>query len=227
MTGGAPFGVLFRRRVALPLRVIVLRDLLHRTSADRRGVVRLGGKRLWLAGLDEQPFVTAFLAPILHQNPLTLQLFAAQNDVHLALVESRGRIAGEVFVFALIPDHHCARAVVAGRDGALEACVFEGMIFDVHGEPRFPQFRRRTFRHCPGTEHALHLQPPVVVQVTGLVLLNDEAVNAFACRTVSRRFRRFGVVSLRCILAQTLVVILARLVAVTRPRRKLRRRPGR
>ena len=182
----ATLGVLLRRAVALPLRVIVLGDLRHRASADRRGVVGLRGKRERLARFDEQPFVAVFLAPILHQNPFTLQLLAAHDDVHLALVKGGRGIAGEVFVFALIPDHHRARAVVAGRDGALEVRVFERVIFDVHGEPRFLRLRRRSFRHRPRTQHALHLQPPVVVQVTRLVLLNDETMNAFPFRSPSR-----------------------------------------
>src|SRR5436190_7291321 len=42
-----------------------------------------------------------------------------------SLVKSSCGISREVLVLALIPDHHRARAVVSGRDGALEVRILE------------------------------------------------------------------------------------------------------
>ncbi len=57
---------------------------------------------------------------------------------------------------------------------ALEVAVLERMIFDVDGEPLVGHVVGRASWHCPGREHAVHLEPEVVVQLTRGVLVDDE-----------------------------------------------------
>ena len=48
------------------------------------------------------------------------------------------------------------------------------MILDVHGQPLGLRIERRTFRHRPRQQHAVVLEPEVVVQVAGEMFLHAE-----------------------------------------------------
>jgi hypothetical protein len=52
------------------------------------------------------------------------------------------------------------------------------MIFDVHGKALISRIERRAFRHRPRQQHAIPLQPQVVVQVRRQVLLDTEEERA-------------------------------------------------
>ena len=57
---------------------------------------------------------------------------------------------------------------------ALEVAVLERVILDLHGEPLVGHVVRRTLRHGPRREHAVHLEAEVEVQLAGGVLVDDE-----------------------------------------------------
>ena len=79
---------------------------------------------------------------------------------------------------APVPHDDRAGAVVARGDEALEVAVLERVILDVHREPLVGRVVRGSFRHGPGAEHALHLEPEIEVQPAGGVLVHDEEAAA-------------------------------------------------
>ena len=67
-----------------------------------------------------------------------------------------------------------AAAVLALRDRALERGVAEGVVLDLHRQPLDRRIERRPLGDRPALEHAVGLEPEIVVQVRGVVLLDDE-----------------------------------------------------
>ena len=49
------------------------------------------------------------------------------------------------------------------------------MIFDLDRKPLVMGIERRPFGHSPGFENAIQLEPQIVVEAGGVVLLDDEA----------------------------------------------------
>ena len=75
---------------------------------------------------------------------------------------------------APVPDDHVAAAVLALGDDALEVEVLDRVVLDVHREPPRLRVERRPLRHRPAGQHAVDLEPEVVVQAAGPVALHDE-----------------------------------------------------
>ena len=75
---------------------------------------------------------------------------------------------------ALVPQDDGAGAVVVLGDHALEVGVLDGVILDVHRQPFFVGADGRTLGNCPALQDAAHLQPQVIVQRPGGVLLDHE-----------------------------------------------------
>ena len=46
-----------------------------------------------------------------------------------------GSVTGDVFVNSVIPHHNRARAVISGRNGALEVFVIQRVILHLHRQP--------------------------------------------------------------------------------------------
>ena len=82
------------------------------------------------------------------------------------------------------------RAVLAGRDLALERRVRERMVLDVHGEPLLARLERDALRHGPARERAVPLEAEVVVEPPRVVALDDEDRRAVASAAV--RAERLG-----------------------------------
>jgi hypothetical protein len=59
---------------------------------------------------------------------------------------------------------------------ALEVGVIDRVILDLNRKPLLGRIERRPLRYGPGLEHPVHLEPEVVVQASGVVLLHDEQV---------------------------------------------------
>ena len=92
---------------------------------------------------------------------------------------------------AAVPEHHAARAVIAGGDVALEVAVLEGVVFHVGGEVFERGVERGPFGHGPGFQHAIDLQAKVVMQAGSVVALHAEVVACGLRRAGSgSRFRR-------------------------------------
>jgi hypothetical protein len=78
------------------------------------------------------------------------------------------------FVCAAVPDLDGAGAVLALGDLALEPCVVEGMVLDVHGEVPLPGLERNPLGDCPGEQDAVALEPEIVVEAASVMALDDE-----------------------------------------------------
>ena len=75
---------------------------------------------------------------------------------------------------AFVPDDHRTGAVIALGDDAFERGVVDRVILDMDGQPLFLRVEARAARHCPAPQHAVMLQPEIVVQPRRVMLLNDE-----------------------------------------------------
>src|SRR5437762_10325398 len=100
-----------------------------------------------------------------------------------------------------VPDHHRAAAILALRDGTLEVVVFDRMILDLHRQPLLAGDQAWSARDGPALHHTVELEPQVVVEAAGGVLLDDELV-ALAARLRAARLRchvelAFAVVDLK------------------------------
>src|SRR5262249_51016250 len=69
---------------------------------------------------------------------------------------------------------HGAAAVLALRDVALELEVLHRVVFGLHREPLFVGDEARPVRHRPALEHAVELEPQVIVQAPRSVHLHHE-----------------------------------------------------
>lgn len=94
--------------------------------------------------------------------------------MEFALAPCAWRITTRNFISAIIPKHHCARAIIAFGNRALEAAVVHGMIFDFDREAAVTSFRWKALRHGPGLENAFHFQTKIVMQSRRGVFLNHE-----------------------------------------------------
>ncbi len=167
-------------------------DLLHGTAGQgavgrpRRDRRLLAAARLVVALLEEQPVVLVLLVrPALDtdEHPAAAQLLALQAELELALAIGPLRIGGALPVgipAAPVPDHDRAAAVLALGDDALEVGVVQRVVLDVDGEMLVVRIEARALRHGPALERAVELEPDVVVQPPGRVLLDDEEVAARA-----------------------------------------------
>ena len=129
-----------------------------------------------------------------HEMPLASQLLAVQVELEVPfLVAERGiEIGGPG---ALVPDHDGAAAVLAFGDDALEAAIVERMVLGQHGQPFLAGDQARPLRHRPALQHAVELEPEVVMQAPRRVLLDDIGV-AGRRSLAARRLRRLGEVAL-------------------------------
>src|SRR5262245_40268930 len=91
----------------------------------------------------------------------------------MALVEPEVRIAlGNPA--AAIPHDHRAAAVLALWDIALELEVLHRVVFGLDCEALVVGDEARTVRHRPALEHAVELEPEVVMEPPGSVHLHHE-----------------------------------------------------
>src|SRR5690606_33125720 len=127
-----------------------------------------------------------------HQGPVAGELLALQAELELAAPVALVRIAVGL-PDAAIPDDHIARAVLPGRNGALEAGVVQRMGFHVHGQALVLGVQAWALGHRPALQGAVQFQAEVVVQTAGVVLLDDETQGAtLAAALAYRRFIRLG-----------------------------------
>ncbi len=74
----------------------------------------------------------------------------------------------------LVPDVHRPGPVLALGDLALELCVLQRVILDVHGERALATAQRHASRQRPARKCAVALEPQVVVQAPCEMTLDDE-----------------------------------------------------
>src|SRR5947207_14459502 len=109
-------------------------------------------------------------------------------------------------VDAAVPHDHFARAVLAGRDHALERGVVEGMVLGLRREALFARIECRSLGNGPGLEHAVAFQAQIVVQAPRGMLLDDEEKRATALGDGRRRGLRRGAEAALCAVLGELVL---------------------
>src|SRR5215467_12853643 len=87
---------------------------------------------------------------------------------------------------AAIPDHDGAAAIFPLRDGSLEGVVFDRMIFHVDGKAFFARHETRAAGDRPTLHHPVELEPQVIMQTPGGVLLDDELISLGSMRAPPR-----------------------------------------
>ncbi len=104
-----------------------------------------------------------------------LELLAGQIEVQLAAGDGGRRVTGaRRRPRAAVPHDHVAAAVLAARDHALEVGVLDRVVLHLHGQDARRRVQRRPLGHGPAHQHAVQLEPQVVVQAPGPVPLHDE-----------------------------------------------------
>src|SRR5438552_7390273 len=169
--------------IRFPFGVSIFRDLFHGAAAFDRLIVALF--RNWLRArsrFQNQPLIFLFVAPNPNERPLAFGFFAFQNEMQLAVAQGSKRLLTVSVVGPPVPHHHGSAAVISLRNYPLEIFVLDGMIFHFHAEMFFTLLPGQPFRDCPRLENTVHLQPKIVMQTAGIMLLNDEtrcAANLF------------------------------------------------
>jgi hypothetical protein len=127
--------------------------------------------------LQQQPLV-AFRRTSLdpHQGPLPEHLLSEELERQLSPFQGLDRvIAGlDEFPGALVPDDDVSGTIVPLRDHPLEGGVVVGMVLRHHGQPFVCRVIRRPPRYRPRFQNAFHLEAEVVVELRGVVLLDDK-----------------------------------------------------
>src|ERR1035437_9103955 len=187
------FRFFFTRR-GLPRRQVA-RDFLLGAPRERAGGVVLdvpSRRRKLVALLDEEPLLPFPAALHVDQREIAVQLLAVQPEFQVAARQLLGsRNAAQQVERAAVPQHHAARSVVARRDVAFEIAVFDGVVFYVRGEMLHRGVERRPLRHGPRLQHAIHLQPEIVVQPRGVVPLHAKGIGGTLALLAGGRFGRF------------------------------------
>jgi len=183
----------FFRGRGLPRRQVA-RDLFLGAPREHAGGVVLyvpSRRRKFVALFDEEPFLPFPAALHVDQREIAVQLLAVQPEFQIAARQLlRPRNAAQQVERAAVPQHHAARSVVARRDVAFEIAVFDGVVFHVRGEMLHRGVERRPLGHGPRLQHAIHLQPEIVVQPRGIVPLHAKEIAGGLALPVGRRFGR-------------------------------------
>ncbi|KAG1251901.1 hypothetical protein G6F68_012041 [Rhizopus microsporus] len=135
----------------------------------------------FVAVLDQQPcrLLVGFLALHADQRPAALHFRALQLEFQVPVAVALARIADR-HPAALVPDDDLAGAVPALGYLAFELGVREGMIFHLHGHALDGGIVAGALGHRPALHRAVQLQPEVIMQPAGPVLLDDEGAGRFS-----------------------------------------------
>src|SRR5690606_41916209 len=127
------------------------------------GIVFRAG--LVVVALTQQPVVALFSWPLRHpyEMPPAGQLLALEREFEMALPEPLPRVSFR-HPRPAIPDNDRAATIFAFRDRSLEVAIVERMVLDMDGQPLFRRHKARAASDRPALEHAVHLQPEIIVQ---------------------------------------------------------------
>src|SRR5207253_2825018 len=158
------------RAIAVPFRLEQPVRSLRQTGAEGREhrLVAACGPTRWRRRLlplaDDQPVLLLAGELRWNQRPGPVELVAAQPYGQTAVLLLFYQLVG-----AVVPDLDRAGAILAFRDLPLEGGVVQRMVLDVDGEVLRAGLERHALRHRPARQHAVALQPEVVVQPPGIV----------------------------------------------------------
>jgi hypothetical protein len=129
--------------------------------------------------LDEEPVGALAAAAVVaqtHQHPAAVQSLALERELQVAAAQRLlGRLGPLRNPVAAIPKLHGAAPILAGRNRSFEITVIERMILHLDRETLVGGIVGGAASHRPRLEHAIELEPQVVMQAPRGVLLNDEA----------------------------------------------------
>jgi len=80
----------------------------------------------------------------------------------------------QIDICSRIPNNDGSSTIFILWNNTLEICIFHRMIFGGDCEPFFPRIGRGPLRHGPGLKNSIHFESKVVVQMAGIMLLNNE-----------------------------------------------------
>jgi hypothetical protein len=145
--------------------------------------------------VEQQPLLLVAASPDEHEP--APQLLAVQVEVQVAGIDGReGILALGERPGAPVPHDHVPTAVLTVRDHALEVEVAERVVLHVHGHALHVRIEGGSLRHRPAHQHAVGLEPEVVVETAGAVALHHVPVPGGGGRLAPRRLRRDGEVAL-------------------------------
>ncbi|MBB4482288.1 hypothetical protein GGE46_004901 [Rhizobium etli] len=129
--------------------------------------------------LDQQPIGTLAalaIATHAHKHEASVQALAVKRELEIALEKGLlGARSSLRLPITAIPQHDCAAAILAFRNRTFEIAIIEWMVLDLDRQALVVWIERWTLGDGPALEHAVELEPQVVVQTCRIVLLNDEA----------------------------------------------------
>src|SRR5690606_22589687 len=73
-----------------------------------------------------------------------------------------------------VPDLHHSRTILSFRYGPLKFRILEWVVLGLNRKVPLPGLLRDPFRDGPRSEHALRLQPQVIMKVRCMMLLHDK-----------------------------------------------------
>ncbi len=140
--------------------------------------------------LDQQPLVTFAAVLHGHDGEGAVELLAMEPEFQVAARDlSETGIFAEDLEDAAVPQHYTARAVVAFGDIAFEIAVVNGVVLHHGGEGFLRRIERRSLWHGPRFQGAADLQAEVVMEVGGVVTLDEETARMRGTRLRCRGFR--------------------------------------
>src|SRR5262249_13590963 len=152
-------------------------------------------------GLEEEPLGLAALGPRSGQMPTSLPLLAVEDDVDVALAPLFLELPGrDRLVGAAVPDDAVPGSVFPVRDATLEVAVDEWVVLGLHGQALLGRVVARPLGGGPARQDAVGLEPHVVVETRGVVLVDHETRRSgrrACCAASGRRLRGAGKIALR------------------------------
>jgi len=161
---------------------------------DRLGerLDRLVAVREGVGLLQEEPL--PLLAAHAREHPSPAELESKELELELAPRDLLARRpVAERAEPAAVPDDGRPRAVAALGDHALEVGILDWVVLDVDGQAALAVADRGALGHRPAREHAVDLEPQVVVEPPRRVLVDDEQVAVGRPAVAERLGRARGV----------------------------------
>ncbi len=136
-------------------------------------------------------------APVRTQDEPPAQLLPVHVGMQLAVADRPARVGGaDRLPRPGVPHDDVAAAVLTGRDHALEVEVLDGVVLHVHRQAAHLRVEGRALGHGPAHQHAVDLEPEVVVEAARPVPLHDEPRSVAIGDPLAGRLRGAGEVPL-------------------------------
>jgi hypothetical protein len=117
----------------------------------------------------EEPFISFLTLPEPEQNEIPPKFFPfeGENDLILFLFQET--------IGPAVPDSYHPRSVFSFWNDSFEIGVFDGMILYEYGQPLIGRIHGWTPGNRPGTQSPFYLQPKIIMEVGGIMLVHNKA----------------------------------------------------